>query len=108
VHSDIRIAVKPLQLDIAIPCGLIMNELITNALKHAFPDGREGIISIRMEPYGEATRICVKDNGIGIQSPADGENPLSLGLILVENLVEQLQGKLTQNFENGTEITIVF
>ncbi len=88
VALDLDIESVAFSIDAAIPCGLVINELMTNSLKYAFPEemtGRIGI-SLRMSPGEEAT-LCYKDNGIGFP---DGFEPLkatSLGLKMVQNLV---------------------
>ncbi len=81
----------PLTIDLAVPCGLILNELITNALKHAFPDGRDG--EIRLALHRTADGVCclqVADNGVGVAPGAAVKSPESLGLRLVRTLVRQI------------------
>lgn len=101
-----------LGIDTAIPCGLIINELLTNALKYAFPDGREGLIGItvkRDETMENAYMLTVKDNGIGLPEGYDFRDSKSLGLLLVTSLAEhQLQGSLKVTRENGTAFHIHF
>lgn len=77
----------------AVPLGLIVNELVTNALKHAFPDGRAGVIRVEFEvsPDGEG-RLCVRDDGAGMGPPRPG----SAGTELVRRLVQQIGGRLVQ------------
>jgi two-component sensor histidine kinase len=77
----------------AVPLGLVVNELVTNALKHAFPDGRSGTIRVefRIPPGGEA-RLCVCDDGVGMGPPRPG----SSGTELVRRLVQQIGGRLEQ------------
>jgi len=96
-------------VDTAIPCGLIINELVTNALKHAFPDDRKGIIKVffgRRKPHGY--RLEVKDNGIGIPRNLDVCRAGSLGLQLVVVLLEQLNGRLELIVEGGTAFRMDF
>jgi PAS domain S-box-containing protein len=104
----------PLDLDVAIACGLVLNELLSNALKHAFPHGRSGTISVGFHcAEGHAT-LVVADNGIGLQEPrADREHPGSLGQRLVTALVRQLRGTssvATSSVEGdgGTRFTLTF
>lgn len=85
----------------AIPCGLIVNELVTNSLKHAFPNGRAGEISIALERAGGAATLRVSDNGIGLPQDFSSRRSQSLGLQLVSDLARQLGGKL----ETGTGAT---
>lgn len=97
-----------LDIDTAIPCGLIVNELVTNSLKHAFPDGAQGEISIRMHQNAEGYNLIVADNGIGIPEEKDINKNTTLGLMLVKSLVDQLDGKLDVNKSNGTIFQISF
>jgi two-component sensor histidine kinase len=102
-----------LGVDTAIPCGLVINELVTNSLKHAFPDGREGEIIIivkKLETAGEKNiDLTVSDNGIGIPEGLDIQNTKSLGLKLVTTLIEhQLQGSFELKSENGTAFHMRF
>ena len=103
--SDIR-----LKLDSAIPCGLILNELISNSFKHAFPKGRNGEITISMKmTKDDMIELKVTDNGIGISSDLDWRNTDSLGLKLVTGLAErQLIGTIEHKNVEGTEFIIRF
>ena len=96
-----------LGIDIAIPCGLIINELITNAVKHAFPDGR-GTISIMLKVEKNEYRLTVRDDGIGLSIDIDVAATDSLGLQLVNILTEQIDGRLEVEREGGTAFTITF
>ncbi len=97
-----------LVLDQAIPCGLIVNELVTNALKYAFSGNDEAEIRISLKQEGEQVFISVKDNGVGLPKNFDYEQTDSLGLQLVVTLIEQLDGKLEMISDGGTEFRIVF
>ena len=101
----------PVHLDInqAIPCALILNELVTNALKYAFPGGRPGDIWILLhrEPDG-TTQLAVGDNGVGLPANWNRDQPTSLGLQLVTSLVRQLHGTLDLRQNNGTEYAVTF
>ncbi|MDP1553772.1 MAG: sensor histidine kinase, partial [Methanobacteriaceae archaeon] len=92
----------------AIPLGLIVNELITNSLKHAFPNGRKGEINVGFYKKGEEYEFTVKDNGIGFPKDIDYQNTDSLGLQIVTNLTGQIDGKIELNRNNGTEFKINF
>jgi PAS domain S-box-containing protein len=98
-----------LDVDTAIPCGLLLNELISNCLKHAFPDHRKGEVSIVMhaDPSGQVT-LTVRDDGVGFPADTDFRNSNTLGLQLVTGLVEQLQGKITMARDTGCAFTISF
>jgi two-component sensor histidine kinase len=102
----------PLSVDQAIPCGLIVNELITNALKYAFPGSYEGRGEIVIELHRKGDRsieLVVRDNGVGIPADIDLRNNGSLGLSLVFLLAEsQLGGSVRVEREEGTCFRIVF
>ncbi len=99
-------------IDMAIPCGLVINELLSNSLKHAFPDGRKGeiyiILGTETEPDGERHRLVVRDDGVGIKQDTNLEDPETLGLQLVTTLVKQLWGSMEMDSLNGTGFTITF
>jgi PAS domain S-box-containing protein len=93
----------------AIPCGLIINELVSNALKHAFKGMGSGRIDVSMRADEDMITLSVKDNGVGIPEDVDIYAIGSLGLPLVRSLAEeQLHGKVKLNQEGGTEICIEF
>jgi len=96
-----------LAIDTAIPLGLIINELISNALKYAFPGGRAGEISLAIHQAGHTLTILFSDNGVGIPGDFDWRNAKSLGLRLVCSLVEQLDGTIELDRTAGTAFTIV-
>lgn len=99
-----------LPIDQAIPCSLIINELVSNSLKYAFPEKWPGRIRIRLQPSGEnLIRLEVGDNGIGFPARVDFRNTATLGLQLVITFVEQLGGSIELNAGNpGTEFVITF
>ncbi|SNQ60116.1 MASE3 domain-containing protein [Candidatus Methanoperedens nitratireducens] len=99
-----------LDIDSAIPCGLIINELVTNSLKHAFPDGRAGEIKIALHRTDDTEiELIVGDNGIGFPEDVDFRKTESLGLQLVTLLVNtQLEGEIKLNRSQGTEFQIKF
>lgn len=98
-----------LDLHKAVPCGLILNELLTNAMKHAFPKGTGGVIQVALKHAGSSrVQLTVSDNGIGIQERGiDGAHP-SMGLQLVATLAEQLDGTMQVLGSGGTSIRVVF
>ena len=113
VKLDININNIFINIDFAVPCGLIINELITNSLKYAFPDqtenGCKGIIKIEFNKNGNGElKLTVSDNGIGLTEQSIERKKLSLGLQLVETLVAQLDGSLEINSNSGTAFKIVF
>jgi PAS domain S-box-containing protein len=97
-----------LNLDTAIPCGLIINELLTNSLKYAFPVGKQGKIDIMIREKGDNITINISDNGKGLPKEIDFRNTESLGLQLVVSLVEQINGKIKLDTKKGTKFTIEF
>jgi len=109
VERDLETDEVALSVDTAVPCGLIVNELVTNALRHAFPDGRAGRIwiSLRQSAAGWLT-LEVKDNGIGAPASVVSQETGGLGLRLVRALSEQLGGKLTVSHEGGTTFAVMF
>ncbi len=99
----------PLDINTAIPCGLIINELISNSLKYAFPDGQEGEIRIKLYASKDDTfTLIVSDNGIGLLEDLDFRNTESLGLQVVVALVKQLKGTIELDRSEGTAFKIVF
>jgi len=96
-----------LATDTAIPLGLMINELISNSLKYAFPDGRKGEVSVTVYRQAHTLTILFKDNGVGIPADLDWRNTKSLGLRLVISLVEQLDGTIELDRSAGTVFKIV-
>jgi PAS domain S-box-containing protein len=97
-----------LSLDQAIPCGLIVNELVSNSLKHAFPEGKKGTIEIKLTEENGLVHLWVKDDGIGMPKNFDVAHSETLGIQLVVSLSEQLDAKLHINNDRGTEYLITF
>ncbi len=109
VELAIRIGDVQLDLDRAVPCGLILNELVSNALKHAFPDGRAGRVCVELQPFGDQQHILVVgDNGVGLPPDLGCQRADSLGLQLVDDLTHQLHGNIMVNRDGGTTFTITF
>ncbi len=108
---SLKLAIEDVSLNIeqAIPCGLIINELVSNSLKYAFPEGEKGTISILSKRLNNNTyQLSVKDDGVGIPNHVDFESTDSLGLKLVNLLVAQLNGKIKIKTNNGTFFKIQF
>jgi two-component sensor histidine kinase len=98
-----------LGIDTAIPCGLIINELVSNSLKHAFPAGRPGEIRIDLRSDGAGRFVLtIADNGVGCPGPIDFGRTESLGLQLVNALANQLGATLEASQRGGTSFTITF
>ena len=98
-----------LNIDQAVPCGILLNELITNAFKHAFPGRKEGRIEIAASIDDKnVVHLTLKDDGIGFPDGFTADTQSSLGLRLVQNLVRQLRGTLAMRSEKGAEIVVTF
>ncbi len=98
-----------LNLDLAIPSGLIINEIVSNAIKYAFSDNdAENTIAIKVHTEGENLKLIIEDNGVGLPEHIDFRNTESLGLQLVITLVDQLNGNIQIDNTNGTKYTIIF
>jgi len=101
-----------LPLELAVPCGLIINELVSNALKHGFPGERAGRVTVELNPAeGQMLVLCVRDNGVGLPSGLDPANTATLGLKMVSKLAGQLNGQLTMMDQPdgvGTAFSVVF
>jgi two-component sensor histidine kinase len=93
-------------IDRAVPCGLIVNELVSNALKHAFPDGRQGRVRIVLRANGGQMMLLVEDDGIGLPKGLDYQSTPSLGLQLVNSLISQLDGTVELSDKEGTSFRI--
>lgn len=97
-----------LSLDSAIPCGLIVNELVSNCFKYAFKDSKRGDIKISLAKKNNKTILIVHDSGIGLPKDLNIETNDSLGLQLVLTLVDQIDGKIKYEYTNGSKFTINF
>jgi PAS domain S-box-containing protein len=111
--SDIRLNVKIenvfLDLNTAIPLGLIVNEIISNAIKHAFPGKRKGQICLVMHSENKNQNILIiSDNGVGIQGDTNFKSPQTLGFQLVKDLIEQIRGRIEFVGRDGTTFKIIF
>lgn len=98
-----------LTVDTAIPTGLIINELVSNSLKHAFPDKKEGKIEIELKQTSQGEYyLKVKDNGCGIKKDVNLSSTTTLGMQLISMLTKQLAGEVKIENGTGTEVTIKF
>lgn len=93
-------------MDTAMPVGLIVNEILTNALKHAFPDGRTGEIAVTLRPDGNLWRLEIADDGIGIDRGRPSDSGVGTGLIGA--LVSNIHGRLNVQAAGGTEVSLSF
>ena len=114
IGNEIKIEISAhgikLGLDAAVPCALIINELITNSLKHAFPHGQPGRIKLTMDQRDDGSvRVIVADNGVGmLTSKGQQTVPKTLGLSLVTDLAKQLDGSVSVSNEQGTRVQVDF
>jgi len=110
ITLDIKSSNVYLPVTLAVPCALVLNELISNSLKHAYIDGQQGVISISMQQSNDgATLVKIKDDGVGISEEIDIEKTNSLGLKLVRNIVnKQLNGTMKIVRNKGTEVVLEF
>jgi two-component sensor histidine kinase len=111
LRFDIQIENISLNIDTAIPCGLIINELVSNSIKYAFPDNKKGTITVKLsrEIKERSYTLMVKDDGIGISGEVNYEKADTLGIQLVNLLSKQMGGTLEIKSEKnkGTEFKIL-
>lgn len=108
IALDITVQAPPLTIDVALPCGLIVSELVSNAFKYAFPDRSTGKIGINFSTNADQLELQVSDNGIGLPDAINFRHSPSLGLLVVCDLTEQLDGTIDLNRTDGTTFTITF
>jgi len=108
IKMEMNLTDVSLDIDIAIPCGLILNELISNSLKHAFPNGRSGKIKTSLLEDKNCLKMMIEDNGVGFPDDMNFKNTDTLGLKLVNTLVRQLDGNIELKKIGGTKIIIKF
>jgi PAS domain S-box-containing protein len=97
-----------LNLETAVPFGLLANELLSNSLKHGFPDGKKGTISVSAHREGGAVRVVIQDNGIGLPENFDAASGNSMGLNLAQSLARQLGGSLQFTSTRGCRVDAMF
>ncbi|MFC1769605.1 sensor histidine kinase [Nitrospirota bacterium] len=98
----------PMEIDVMIPCGLILNELITNSMKYAFKDIETPVLYINLSSQDDRIILVVGDNGPGIPEDIDIHHSKSFGLQIVDGLVRQLRGSIELDSSEGTIFTISF
>lgn len=108
IKSILKIEDINLNIETAVPCGLIISELISNSLKYAFPNKMNGEIIVSLKSEKDTYQLCVCDNGIGLPEDINFNNIKTLGLLLVNSLTEQIDGKVTIYRDNGTQYKITF
>ncbi len=110
-HVTLRTKLAPLQLDMdaAVPCGLIVNELLSNTLKYGFPNNRSGEVRVELAQAGpNSVKMTVADNGVGLPADIDWHASRTLGLRLVRTLAQQLHAVVELNRKNGVAFSITF
>ena len=109
VQMQVKVDDLSLSLDQAVPCGLILTELLSNALKYAFPDEKKGevVIELKRTCDGQQAVLAVRDTGVGLPAGLDSR-PQRLGLYLVQRLSHQLQGDLDVQSQVGTRFQLTF
>jgi PAS domain S-box-containing protein len=106
VKLDLTMNRIMVDINTAVPLGLIMNELVSNALKHAFPEGRSGTVTISGWIEDDRITLSVRDTGVGIPPGFDWRNTESLGLRLITSLVDQVNGTVELESDGGTAFTV--
>jgi two-component sensor histidine kinase len=108
IQLDLDVGEFYLDIDKAIPCGLIINELVSNAFKHGFPDGNSGKIQVHLDHKLDRYTLVVKDTGVGFPEDVAMNSTETLGLQLVNDLVKQIEGAYQMQTDGGTSFKIVF
>ena len=109
ITLNLQIDEIALCLDQAIPCGMLISEIMTNAFKHAFVGLEQGRITVRMHPTDPVScLLAIEDDGLGLPETVDPGKPASLGMHLIEMLSQQLGAKLHSESGEGTRFTVVF
>lgn len=108
IKSHIEVENVIIDVNTAIPLGLIVNEIVSNSIKHAFPGDLDGMITIKMEDDRENYILTVGDNGVGFPENLDYQNTSSLGMQLINSLSNQINGNLELIINNGTIIKLIF
>ena len=106
IKLDLDVEDVMLDIDTAIPLGLIVNELVSNSMKHAFPDNRKGTIKLEFKSDSQGCHLVVGDDGIGLPLGLDIKHTETLGLQLVSSLIGQIDAEMQVNNHDGTEFTI--
>jgi PAS domain S-box-containing protein len=108
ITCRLNISAVVLNADQAIPCGLVVNELVTNALKYAYPDGQSGEVRVDLRETAGLVELVVSDQGVGLPPELDWRNSESVGLPIVDVLAKQIGGKLTLSSSKGTSFRVEF
>ncbi len=109
-HIRLTMKLDAIKLDVkrAVPIGLILNELITNALKYAYPEGAKGVLTVELSRDGESIALIVSDNGIGLPDTIRDRSARGMGLQLIEMLAKQIRGEFVLESRMGTTAQLTF
>jgi two-component system, sensor histidine kinase PdtaS len=109
IKFDIQVDNVALDVNTAIPCGLVVNELVSNSLEHAFPENAGGTVRIALEPPANGTyELIIQDDGVGLPRNVDIHSAETFGLQIVNLLLEQLDGSIEVARNGGTRWTVRF
>ena len=108
VKLTVKVEEVRMELETAIPLGLLINEIVANSVNHAFPNDQKGEIIVELERDGDAFILKMSDNGIGIPEDVNFKKAETLGFQLINNLVNQLDGQIEMHTNNGTIFTVKF
>jgi two-component sensor histidine kinase len=108
INIDVKVDNVHLPIAFAIPCGLILNELLTNAFKYAFPGGQSGEIIVKFHKMNNRFVLSVGDNGVGLPARLNFREANSMGLRLINILTRQLKGEMNLDQSKGTLFKITF
>jgi PAS domain S-box-containing protein len=106
IDIDVDAGEIALAMEVALPCGMIVNELLTNAYKHAFPEGRGGLIRVKARRDGDVLKISVTDTGVGLPQELDAGKSASFGMQLIRGLLVQLNGTMEIRSSRGTSVLL--
>ena len=110
VRLDMKVDTYPVSIDVAMPAGLVVNELLTNALKHAFRDRDGGTITLHSIVDGDGCRVIVADDGVGLPEGETWPKPGKLGALIARSLIEnaKAQFEVISKVGEGTKVTMIF
>jgi two-component sensor histidine kinase len=110
IRLDMKVDTYPVSINVAMPTGLVVNELLTNALKHAFRGREGGTITLRSMVDGNGCRVVVADDGIGLPDGVTWPTPGKLGALIARSLTENAKAQfdVTSAVGEGTKVTIIF
>lgn len=110
IRLDLRVDTWPVSINVAMPAGLVVNELLTNALKHAFPGGEGGTVTLHSLVDDEGCRVVIADDGVGLAPDAQWPRPGKLGTMIVNSLRQNARARLQVDSQpgKGTRITVLF